>query len=1524
MKEYDKTINENARQYGFKSANLIFLDEILKSYQASDAMMQVSVPAILPLSSDDIIAHLNKNSTIWHKQWDLLQKSIATDRDSSQTTLSDNSLSLIKSLQDTIKFVFESKEFSVDPEKLVQFKEYIMVRSTGKEDAVDMANPGANESLPSDLSQKNISAIIGEVVASYVGEKSLSQRLKSQDDLSGEPFFPVLIQQMVAEGVGDSKMVYSGVIYTGDNTSMIDAAPGHCELIVNSKGNFDNFYVTANKTVYSEIQAKDTRAALEIESGKKVFITYKKNEPDTILEFSLEPSDAQYIHDVAQFIEEKYGIPMDIEFVFDKATHSLSIVQARAITAHSEYSQSSAISPEYLADIEKDGGQKIKGNNVTTKVTQAVLINDSSEVIIVNTITEALNKYLADKDNKAKAVIIKYAPPSNSHEAGEFAAHSIPVIQISDLKNITELFKSSNKIIIDPQRKSIFQLPTNIKGTTIEELKQGDNPIIKNGIFASGIKSSVTAYQYNFAKPTDANYNPDSTISNLAKEITESQKSGEAASQLFSGLFKNIREDKSFGDKLSIIIQECENPLQDKATIISKLKHINFEVAKLAKNKYISEKLMQNIIITSSELINRLEKFDSKNASDLNGYLDVYQKFYGLIYENSSITSIVDSVNNEMQNHKLEQNIKDKVDISKISSVNIQKDFMQAAKASSLFLTEKYATKWIEFVYDLAQKNPASLNNMLQTIGNIAKIGILSEFLNVRMVEAFLDQEKTGAANSDVALNIDAEFLKISTEYKEIKSVEMITRELFAQTADFATPQKFAALFSKFEKGSKSVIDSLKLSQNDTSIMKFIKAKLLADFVDAMDISLKSLEKSTEYSNKESQVANFKQMLFVFKDVMTNYAKQMPFSNLESMKIIDKKISDILYSKITNYEKALSPSQGFDVSAVTYNRSSIEVARPLNGAGSLEDIFTMIHQNIMTSINIMASSNNLTLLEQQTPMHRDFVTEFNSKIIYGIPMKLNLTSCHINSGKLTTSYNIPLSNHSAILIVTDDLKDNTSTVEFKFFGHNMRNRIDIAQIYSLIILEQNKEDIETISSPVQIAQENNSVGRNVSRLSQYSLSSKVKVKHKEAMSKILDIVHQTCSTSFIPDGYALEYLTEHLSLDAWTNYCNLSTITNRKAFINKMRGDVEKLYQIISSDPTFYSEIAGELRIDGDGLRNSNAMIPCIIRDPKFDMMSTNSKGKSVLERILKKITNNLFNHYSEDGVNNNAFSSNLLKDLMNHPKCNFTAVTKAQKTIDEKFNLSRIRELIADPDKFKLLTSNEAMDAYVKGITFEQLVELDSDKLKAILSDSQKIDALTSTHALKFYNSGKGTIKDLQDCAPDVIKALTSDDAQFGYKRKYFTINDLKDCSPDVIELLSSDQALNGYMDKYFTVNDLKSFAPDVIKQILITTNFSTPVPKLVIDIMTSNDSPLSGQKAATVKIVLDDLSKLLGVDIAGSTCTIDKLYKFIDFEYTNRDMQLLNQDLIDHLILCKNVVDKSHENMIGDIEVFYNHNHH
>ena len=234
-------------EYGNKIANLDQLQRALAGIKG------VSVPKFIGLSHDTITDHLQKNGLDIGKRWAVIQQLMGQPP---QLTPEVNKA--LQQLQTDIKACLKKHPIAaklagdlLTPDKRYPNKR-LMVRSSGKEDTDKLANAGGNESVANVLTHcEDISDAIAVVLASYISEKSLSQRQIAGDDISAPPFCPVLLQEMIGSVKRSTQknIVKSGVIYINKSGAFIQAAPGHGELVVNSKGPVDSYWRTRNRKI---------------------------------------------------------------------------------------------------------------------------------------------------------------------------------------------------------------------------------------------------------------------------------------------------------------------------------------------------------------------------------------------------------------------------------------------------------------------------------------------------------------------------------------------------------------------------------------------------------------------------------------------------------------------------------------------------------------------------------------------------------------------------------------------------------------------------------------------------------------------------------------------------------------------------------------------------------------------------------------------------------------------------------------------------------------------------------------------------------------------------------------------------------------------------------------------------------------------------------------------------------------------------------------------------------------------------
>lgn len=356
------------------------------------------------------------------------------------------------------------------------------------------------------------------------------------------------------------------------SSTRIQIAPTHGEGVVNSKLPVDDYYIDANGVVTSAIANNKIRrlvSKLNEQTGK-MELDWVDNPPELHAAPSLTPEVANYLHQLAGFIEKKYGHRVDIEAVWNPDSNEVNLVQVRAIPEASRKGlEPSAISPEAIA---KEKLKEVKAQQVITpEVNKAILIVDEKQLSFENDIVTALNNYpqrnnilnnyktsTSEPDQTAasnQAVIVTTKAPSTGHEAGQFNSYAVPVLCV-DLKKMEELkrqLKDGEFLVVDPQHAKIYTLPKDraeqvkqmlAQGATIGECVQAltESGFLAKGIHASALNPQATLQHYEFKKTGPAKLHEGNVLQILGKEklgdlIIAAQGSGDKAEESTDKLF---------------------------------------------------------------------------------------------------------------------------------------------------------------------------------------------------------------------------------------------------------------------------------------------------------------------------------------------------------------------------------------------------------------------------------------------------------------------------------------------------------------------------------------------------------------------------------------------------------------------------------------------------------------------------------------------------------------------------------------------------------------------------------------------------------------------------------------------------------------------------------------------------------------------------------------------------------------------------------------------------------------------------
>lgn len=1043
-------IKKNSIKFGNKTANLIELDNLFKSKKTN--VIHVQVPELFPIDDAAIHRHLDTYAPNWHVLW---QEFLLAQEN--KKTLQPEALRKLNVLQDVIIDCF--KQYPFNPDRLnassLPKDTIFMVRSTGDEDKVDLANPGGNKSVAAvKFDNKTISDAIGKVVASYFSEKSLTQRLLSNDDITKEAFLPVLIQKMIGERINSddpNQIVVSGVMYAKDKMTRIEAAPGHGELIVNSKAPFDTYDVTAEQIVHSEICKKQKRLIpIELQNGRRKLV-FKDNPKDLQANPSLPLAIAKEIANIGQAIATHYGLSMDIEFVYEPSKNILYLVQARPIPQSTDlYTKPLSIAPAHWSQIKANADiEKIKVKVISHAGDVAKIITNKEEVLFHKSIGQALNFYLNHPDiqSKIRGVIIKEPAPSNSHEAAQFNALGIPVLQ-AKTKTIKAWLKTDHSvIIIDPQRKHVVNLTSQIKNYYNAEQELLNEKILVSGMFSSSstTKKTLLPISYKLSKA-------------IKKQIKKYLKCAEIQIDK-KQVYKNLLEylDVIEAAKPSDQNQEAFLALQKVAAIFKAI-----GTSTQSKDDSLPhKKIFVHAILSIAEIDQCLKTYSSipknESAEKIQYHLlDLICKLKALVNNPGEKDLYSDSLIQIAGNNKVFLALNDHNVLTK-TECEFLHEFI---KLSAFALRKDTEEQWNAFSYHCS-KSALHRQILAKIVMQMNAYHLESELINNLFLKYLKDSESVKILSKDYNRILLGMLKEVIDSQKEFTSSHFhenndIIAKWEKKITEWSRPNKFDLLFKDFEREIIPLIDRISFDDRMSPLTQnanLKQAQLLAELIDK---TIKSMKGSSYYNKTDTSlvIERFIKLLEPYHHLMQTWMNKIPEEkyNKWSSKInaddfynskdnMIKKIGLIFKSKSSGlgYDvKELHPSGTISIASATVGSTASFYRQVVERQDNLtlEDLFSLFHQNILASLVILQKKNKTPL--SHLPAELQVLLQ-----VLQSRKKISLLGMRHEPPKVYLEYNMPLSNHSAKFILEYNIQTKTLLFHGSFFGKNWSYRMNL-------------------------------------------------------------------------------------------------------------------------------------------------------------------------------------------------------------------------------------------------------------------------------------------------------------------------------------------------------------------------------------------------------------------------------------------------------------------------------------------------
>lgn len=1058
-------------QYGNKAANLICIQEILEP-------LACLVPSFLPLSHNELQRHLDTYAPSWRKLW--TNAYLEKEKDFSKSEL--------KKLQTLIENCFSMHLFS-SPELITWLenfnsKDKLTVRSSSLEDSNDIANPGGNISC-TDVppTQKSISENIGYVLASYVSYKSLKQRVLLGDNPLKPIQFSALLQHAIKENSPNKKPLYtSGVAYSSEHAVAIDASYGHGEGIVNGTVACDHYLVSPSGQIFPKIQEKNSRVFC-----KKSSVSFLNNPSSYRHSSSLPPEAIKSISKATKAIETFFKQKMDIEFVYDLENKQLYIVQARPVPKPlTKELEASSIRHDKILKFTKTYPSYI-GSTLTSVSYNTQFLDSPKELLIADTINEALNTYLQENKPKYKLVVIKTPAPEFSHESAQFNQMGVHVLYLKDSSKLQNALKKTRPcLLFDPQRALVADLSLHAEKDSKylhKSLFNSDSGFLTKGLIHDGnnfYTSSIAIQDYlpenksellNFSKEytkleeveLQSLFSSSHSIKALEHFSAKSQSevANKIQSKLKKSYYKNIlglhsnnteiqkNHLKKILNKLSLEFKKA--PHHRLQGLLTSSLLISLEIDRYIKMEKPLKKEEQLFFLKLiSALENLIFSTDLKPSDDSLFSYFLYQE------KKKSYAKELKKVDIEYQKKHLKR-------LSEVDKALLLKQL----DLSQQFIQSKAATSWKHFVFEafLNQKH----SKVQRMLGDLKTRGLLACYLNQVFAQSSSVVHKLYPNSKKYSLPIFEYFYKrLGEQHRRLLKEEQILKikekqaclERWEQKLElWQDPELFNSLFKEFQKDFIQQFKSLSFKKNTNLLARKKLLQIYIKMIDLYDKSIKSLKMSRQYTlTPDLLLERFKSMLTPFLLLMNSRIKEIPinasiWSKYKHRGQVIAKITEAFktLSKEKNL-KQLNSTPGFSVAAAKlgsdYKFKYAFESFFEKGQLTLEDIFSLIHQNLLSSAIYFGRSTIMSRSLLPEPLHPlvSVLRDNRGKL------KLSLLNIEQEDEILTVSYNSPQNEHSFTLDIIYNLLDKSATVDIKLFGKNYYDRL--ARLVTELILER--------------------------------------------------------------------------------------------------------------------------------------------------------------------------------------------------------------------------------------------------------------------------------------------------------------------------------------------------------------------------------------------------------------------------------------------------------------------------------------
>jgi Pyruvate phosphate dikinase, AMP/ATP-binding domain len=1016
------------QRYGKKHENLIKQARLVEALQ----LPGVQVPIPKGIASDTIRAFLEKEAPELFTHWQALGQEFSAYQGSSPFLEQPTSKAHLKAIDQAIARAFGKTSISHwAPEELVVWLksleangDYLMVRSTGAEDSRQTANAGGNVSKAYVSPQTApFCEAVGDVVRSYFSYPSLQNRINAGlNPFAHELKLAVTAQPLIGEAVDGktppSQIPISLVLFTSEplyvggekfRVMRLSATYGHGEGVVGNQGiASDTALILISEAkpdqlyVLYDNQAKPERLAPK-RTSEGIHLAKTPNPPSLVNKPVL---SSEWLSNLYTWgiIGEKFfdDEPTDMELVIKGGM--LYPVQARPVNRP-------ALLPTYL-DTRKIAAlpsnpiiRTLSAETLVPGKASVVIASKSEGILFAPTLEEAERLF---HKGQHQIVIVTQPEPANSHPVVNFSALGIPCLVATDQDVQAFIAQANEKTpLVVCMQTATLHLWDSEKG----EAKS----FISNGFAVHPAKVAISL-------PAEAIslHGESSPVPQEVKDLILAVRSAttqKAATAALQQLRQNDWVNSAKTRQKELVDQMKSLPFVPKVAreTVNILKELDkkleraFDEAEAAWNR--------------AEPTERLRPlFHAKVLENL---------LFGIPAKGGSLAqySIVEA---------------EPLSAQALALIQYQKHLSHPAHFAEILpegfqvLTKETELLWQQFLLELeplVEKGEIHQEKVVQLktlVATLEHAGLLPTWFSF-----FFPASYRSGMNPEEKLN---------SILQTLPSEEQGTIEAILKKNDALDDlRKQIDLFSDpktFEKGWAQLLDTCSSEMDISFLETTIKQnspisgifanKAMGELVDIFDTAIKTMKASTAW-NEGEKVVLFKKMLKPYLALLRDWSTHLLSSSFAfhwqwPLNTYLEQLESLLNNMPIDDFTHLRPSPNFSVAAaILGSGTAFERHFPVN----LEDMFTLIHQNLLVCIGDLENHSYTDQRIEQSALPISLKTAMKIMTPSAFGRAIQRLGMEITDKEVIINYNVPLRNHSGRISLLYD--KNSGRVAFKAY-----------------------------------------------------------------------------------------------------------------------------------------------------------------------------------------------------------------------------------------------------------------------------------------------------------------------------------------------------------------------------------------------------------------------------------------------------------------------------------------------------------